>query len=371
MDIFRKTFAILLLLCITLTPVKYIDACEKDSIGDVMFYTDIAASEKMNFSLLETYERLGNSIAVSYEIEGREVLFGNLLSVINCDGLFYIPVFCDSRCVCIVKVYESAGKLSISYCDENSALLNTLKPGKYYLEKWADAIYLLSDSTSFCFESLLQKNDEKAPIYDEDDIGESADLVNLFDYLNTICIGSTKGILSKELTSVPYVANGGTYGYCWLSSAVSICRYYGSSVTLEDAHRFIHGLGHSLISCPGGSIISAYGVIHNFTGLSGNYSYDSLTSRINAANAYSSIYNDIPVYSFWSYYDSLGSFVSAHSMVICGYIFNNTSGDFTYVIMDPNYSSRQYVYSTYTASTISYTISGDVYDWEMAIYDWN
>ena len=58
-------------------------------------------------------------------------------------------------------------------------------------------------------------------------------------------------------------------------------------------------------------------------------------------------------------------------MVISGYSFNNTTGDFTYTMRDPDENSYQYIYSTYSASSVGFVYAGNTYIWEMSIYDWH
>ncbi len=360
----------LLLLCFLIAPGHFASANESPNRNEVLIYTDRSAAVEAKSIIAELSKDLTASITVSYGVQGGELLFGNLFSVLNCSNLFYMPVYYNNKCICIVKILDRTGDVVVSYCNDNCNVINALKPGEYVFINCNDDIYLASESSSYCFESKTKCAEKTLPTLDVNTLPKELECVELSECIKKYPVENTKSILSKELSTVPYIANGGTYGYCWLSSAVSVCRYYGSNVSLSDAHTFIHGLNHTLSLCPGGSIISSYGVIHNYTGLDGSYSYDSSVSRINAANAYASIYNDTPIYSSWKYYEN-GNLIDGHAMVICGYIFNNSSGSFTYVLMDPNNSSRQYLLSTYTASTISYTISNHNYNWEMAIYDWN
>ena len=85
----------------------------------------------------------------------------------------------------------------------------------------------------------------------------------------------------------------------------------------------------------------------------------TIGSNPSAGIVYTSIYNNTPVYSDWEYVDSEGT--HGHAMVICGYIFNNTTGAFTYVIMDPNESSRQYIVTTYSNTNVTYVLLDKLY----------
>ena len=145
------------------------------------------------------------------------------------------------------------------------------------------------------------------------------------------------------------------------------CYYYDyTTVTADQAHMLVHGLDHEVSQCPGGYRSQSYGIIHNYTGKTG----DNTTARRTAGNVLASINADIPVYSSWSYYSG-GVFVSGHEMVICGYSFDNSTGAFTYTLMDPNYSSRRYIVSTYSATSVYYYIGTHAYEWKGSIYDWN
>ena len=173
-----------------------------------------------------------------------------------------------------------------------------------------------------------------------------------------------RGYYSGAL-SVPYVANGGVYGYCWCSSSAAICQFYGYSTTPTDVHIIGHGTSHTLNYCPGGSPSEAYSAIHAITSKTGNVDMQGI--RNNAPNVKSSIDSGIPVYSSWGYYS--GGNRIGHAMVICGYTYHDSTGVFTYKIMDPNNTSYRYVYSTYNASSITCLVGTNTYTWEYSIYD--
>ena len=94
------------------------------------------------------------------------------------------------------------------------------------------------------------------------------------------------------------------------------------------------------------------------------------TSQCNAVKAMYEINLNKPICSEWGPVSSLTA--PGHAMVICGYVFDNSSGAFTYIFMDPDQSSRRYASSTYSASpaVVSLVVGGTAvaYTWEGSIY---
>ncbi len=132
-------------------------------------------------------------------------------------------------------------------------------------------------------------------------------------------------------------------------------------ISLDNAHN--GHCGQNVYNCAGGSISDAYNVIYYATMKTGNIQYTN-----NAATLMPSIMNNVPV--FMELVNASNG--TGHAAVASGYYFDNTNGQFTYVICDSNSSS--YVYQTvpYTDASFTYTPSAGVsYSWVGGIYGWH
>lgn len=335
----------------------------------VFFYSDNIPSDVCE-CFADNIGDIAQSMTVSLSKLSATIEFGNIISVVGTDKLFLTPIYCDNQLEYLLYINISEYGFSVGYSASECKELEELDDGIYCFYSDETGLYVLGDNEKITI--VQNKLQESMVSMDSFDVSELA-IVDFKGKVHNENVdeNSTKSVLSKELSTVKRVANG-TPGYCWLSSAVAVCQYYGSNVTMSTAHTYAHGLGHVYTQCTGGGTLSdIYNVIHSATGKTGVKVYYSSTTRINAANELQSINNNIPVATLWMHYDSSGTAISGHSMVFTGYQFNNTTGAFTYIIMDPNQTSRYYMVSTYSASTPGYVINGDTYYWRHAIYDWN
>jgi hypothetical protein len=208
-----------------------------------------------------------------------------------------------------------------------------------------------------------QGNYVQKPTFDKVDISllETVELAEINDYI-TLPI-STRGITSKSL-SIPYVANGGKYGYCWLSAPASLILYYGRSVDLINAHTTMHSYAHTRYDCPGGSLQESYGVLNIYGGVTGTVVGATRTW----GQVMDSINNSSPLITGWGRYVN-NVRTAGHAMVICGYSFNDSALAITYTIRDSNSASYTYITTPISATTVYYVIGGFSYKWDCTIYD--
>lgn len=157
-----------------------------------------------------------------------------------------------------------------------------------------------------------------------------------------------------------------------MCAAATICRYYGTSINIDTAHGNLttsqHNV-HTLAACPGGNGLEACQVIYTYTGKNGTSYENSLSAS--ATMLYFG--GTTPIYTGWFHYNNAQPVFPGHAMVLCGYIFDTVSLDFTYEFRDsdPYDQSEVYIISTFNASTVSYYSLGESYVWHLSIYNWN
>ncbi len=374
---FKKIFSVIsLIFALVFGMLTNFSSSAKED-KSVIFYVE----ETTRYSLAENY--LFNNIygllaSIEYNnlVKSEDYYLGKLISVNGTDNVFFAPIFdSNNNCIVLVKVFcdNLSNSFSISFSDSKIDIFNNLETGKYYLSLGNDCIYLIGNNICELLDgenntNVLNKSSictlQKSRDYSE------INILSEFLFENHNSNHQNRSIISSSL-SVPFVSNGGgggIYGYCWCSSSAALCKYFGySSTTADNVHILIHGLSHPLVNCTGGSPNDAYNAIHNITSKTATVCGKNI--RNDAANAMSSINIGVPIYSSWGYYDA-NNVRTGHAMVICGYTFDNSNGAFTYKIMDPNKSTYQYAYSSYSATSVNYLIGSHYYTWESSIYDW-
>lgn len=310
-------------------------------------------------------EDISGILASVLNVHSGKLSFGRPITVYGCEGYYYIPVFVQEECRLMISYLETESeKGAISFFDNGCKELNALESGLYCFRSCSDGIYLIGENTSFrieknCYPSAM---DYMKP---EGALSDNMIPFSGIAFEKNMEEGALRGVVSKELTTVPYVSNS-TGNKCWLSIAVSVAQYYGSSVTCASGHGYAHP-NHSYPACPSGTLDDSKNVILGATSFT---SGTVTTSQCNAAKAMYEINLNKPICSAWGPVSSLTA--PGYAMVICGYVFDNSSGAFTYIFMDPDRSSRRYASSTYSASpaVVSLVVGGTAvaYKWEGAIY---
>lgn len=326
--------------------------------GKCLFYTEEIPTE-INTYLEESAETLAESMIVSLGLSEATIEFGHVISVFGTDSLYYVPVFIGQEIVYLLSVDTQGGTITACYGKWDCLGLDLLTEGKYYLYSDEDGVYLIGERQSRVLYRFGQS--DAIPKYNPQLVSNCAAVdVNGRVIQNRVSGNSTKSILSKELSAVPGVGN--VRYTCWAACAASICQYYGNStVTGNYAHTYAHGTTHTRQNCPGATLAVSYSVIHNLTGKIGTYN-DS--TRLNAANVMAAINQSKPVVAGWHPVYGIG-----HEMIFTGYQFNNTTGAFTYTMMDPDstsVSNRVYLTATYSSATPNYHGK----EWTEAYYDW-
>lgn len=310
-------------------------------------------------------EDISGILASILNVHSGKLSFGRPITVYGCEGYYYIPVFVQEECRLIISYLETEdGKGVISFFDTGCKELNALEPGLYCFQSCSEGVYLIGGTTKFRVERSCYANtmDYMKPE------GVPSGKKILFSggtFEKDIEDETLRGVVSKELATVPYVSNA-TGTICWLSVAVSVAQYYGSSVTCASGHAYAHS-DHAYLACSSGTLDDSKNVILGAT----TFTSGTVTaSQCNAAKAMYEINLNKPICSAWGPVSSPTA--PGHAMVICGYIFDNTSGVFTYIFMDPDQSSRRYASASYSASpaVVSLVIGGIAvaYQWEWAIY---
>lgn len=351
---------------IAFIPCMSVSAKKLENKNTAFFYSNEIGEEEKGFLNSRITDIVNNIVFLDPSMEKSVFEMGTPIEVVNDKGCYYIPLYIDNKCrYLIVLCRTEDGRCYISYCESKSDIFNSLLPGKYYLMLYDNEVFLVGDNG--ITDRLSDKIDEECyPVFSQRDV------TGYFLHEITKELIKTdfqsRGILSKTI-SVPYYANGGQYGYCWLCSALCITKTLDPTFTtgLVNAHSYIHGLSHTLYDCPSGTRTDAYNVISFYTNMTGN----DVTYNLDAAHAMASINSDIPIYMSLRRPLPDGT-TAGHASVICGYIFNNTDGQFTYVICDPNYSSYKYQITNYSDNPVYYSPSSTrTYEWTGAIYGWH
>jgi len=326
----------------------------------VYFFTELPSNE-IREKIEAYYQTVADGIATVEGYDNISLDFGEMLRVYGNNQVYYIPVFVDSNCVYVIKATVNGDEVGLNYGVSITNILNELENGFYYFEEKEDVIYLVGDRTTYVLENFAHKIESK-PIFDNSKALNTG--ISLCQKSKSIKVSlSSKSVLYKELTNLPYIqnyGNGNGGGCCWLSSAYSVCKYYGTNAYMADEHHAVPGHGnHSVLYCPGGTLSDSLTVLNNCIHKTASNTTNNQTPSL----AYSQIYNDLPVITSWTSTSGSGSI--GHAMVICGYIFDNGSSAFTYIIMDPDVSTRVYIPTTYNTSGLMY----GSYSWVGSLYN--
>lgn len=329
-----------------------------------IYFQTCEVTEEQQSYFEENIHGLAQSIAISLNVTSERLSIGRFYPVRGVDGMYYIPVFGDNECVCVVTyVYQDDIGL-LSFSEDMADCINNLECGTYYFEKMNNSIFIVGTSTLYEVESLEFNENDELPVYY---LEEDSCVTNIWEGLRDIEINARVRAVSSRSLDVPFYANGGTYGYCWLSCSAAIIDYYGYATSpLSNLHSYVH-TGHSLDDCPGGTILDARNVICCYAAKYGM----AVDIRITPGTVQTQINAGKPVYSVWSYYNNNGVRESGHAMVIVGYTYVDNTGSFTYKIMDPNKSEYVFIYSNSTASEVTYVISGKTYVWDSTLYNFS
>ncbi|MCR4598474.1 MAG: hypothetical protein K5678_05510 [Acetatifactor sp.] len=364
----KSTLKVLSLLICTLIIVLIAKNTIASEKRIVCFYT--GENSYVNNYLQNRINDIAHGIVMIEKQTKGDVTFGQPLEVLDSDSVYLVPIFMEDDCkyILTISVLHNNEVVS-SFSEAGSEIINGLSDGRYYLQQSEGKIYIVGEEGSCLFGMETEDSSrEDYPIFDNNLIN-GMETTNIRDYNEKVIVSTSemRSIMSKELSAVPYNQNyggantsGEIFGCCWLSCAKSISEYYGATnfvwATIHDAiHDYWDGDGvfhhHLFYSCTGGTVADALMAID--LGSSKEPSYTHM--GVSAPNTYTSIYNDIPIFAAW--HDTDPDVVGGHATVITGYIFDNTTGSFTYSMMDPTCSSRVYVPSSYSATSLTYTAS--------------
>jgi len=339
-------------------------AFEQDKLDEGVWFYSYEMTEEERSRVENNLQSVVDTI-VFFENEGFIFEYGTPISVDSSSDSFLLPLYVDGECKYLVSVTEMGEEYCISFFEDGAKIFDSLENGQYYIITIDDDLYIVDISGK----QIKLHDGEEWFLINRNNIEEMSGISRIRIRKTVLPYNDgAKSLIGKTLEVTP-IANGGQYGYCWLSSALCITKYFepSISVSLTTAHNYIHGNSHPLYYCNSGNRSAAKTVIEHYTGMN----CTNTTSRCNAANALTSIQSGIPVYMSLSRTDSSGNTIG-HACVICGYTLNNTTGVFTYVIMDPNYGSYKYQTSTYSATNVVYSpVSNKIYNWVGALYDWN
>jgi len=314
----------------------------------------------------ELFHSMSNALLNICYVEGEDDILLDVsdpVRIINSNGYLAL-VYLNGECEYLLQILIDNGEYLITYGKDYAKELSSLHDAECYCIELDNSTYVVgNDGTvydlsgenridSICFEEEIVRGITCEPIKK-----------------NRVPFGeSTKGLVGKTLTVSNVIINNGNY--CWLCSSLSMCRYYGSSVSTTTAHNYVHS-SHSYTACTGGTKSDIYNLISHYTGKSAQWASSGTSMQCDAAHTLTSIQSNIPILAWMSRVDSSGVRRN-HTVIIKGYTLNNTTGEFTYEIVDPNYTYTKYQTSTYSAATMKYQqTSGRQYTWEDCLYGWN
>ncbi len=361
----KKTFLILFLLIILCgyKPLTTAYATEKKT-HDIYFFTTL--NNNANQFLIQNYNSIINSCTLTSSINS-QINLGYPISIRSVENYYYVPIINNNKCIGIITLYQSNSGYSYYYQVGFSNLLNTLTSGQYYFEKDNSSIYLISSNSKYLIESYNKTVSYQCEANYTNQINLIEDEIQLDIFQNILTTGysnnNNRSVTSNQL-NIPYYANGGYYGYCWLCCAASVCSYYGTNINLETAHSFVHGTSHTLHYCQGGYLTDVNQIVTYYTG-----KVATITNSKRAPSYVMLLINsEKPLVTSWGNYSNITR--KGHEMIISGYIYDNYTNIFTYIIRDPNTSNYIYLPFSYNASAITYSISGDIYTWEATLDGW-
>ena len=342
----------------------------------VSFYT--VENSYVNDYLRDKINDIANGIVLIEKQTRGDIAFGCPMKVLNSDGMFLVPIFMSGDCKYLLTVTVlNDDEVVSSFCSAGSEIINGLSEGRYYLLQSDGNIYVVSENGTYLFGAETEDaSRENYPVFDENLIND-IETVNIRDYYDIITVSTTgmRSLMSKELSKVPYNQNYGDaiHGCCWLSCAKSISEYYGAtnlefSALHDPVHDYWDGNGvfqhHPFYGCTGGSLTDMLMAID--LGSSKEPSYVNM--GVSASSTLTSINNDIPILALWQ---ETGT-NSGHATVVTGYMYDNATGSFIYGMMDPNYQSRVYVLSSYSATSLTYTYVYTIQNQQiMKVFSWD
>lgn len=361
------------------------------------FYTARFTPELKQF-IQDSYKTIAPVIAndlLDLGVFLTEISVGTPVSIDNTDGFFYVPLLHNGAVVYVICVGATGNPnspYSLAYGKLFADELNML-PGNeiYRVVNFEEDVYAVSQNVR----KLLMKGPgvsegehthedigitESESLQNESAAKETASLngvdtdvyevVSLESITDTIMIPRQSRVLNEKVVSVPYVANGGAYGYCWLSASLSIVNYFRkTSYTAADSfHNQAGHSGHTLYYCPIGyledckTLLSAYSIT----------SSTPINSYMTPSSVMSYLDSNSPILVNHAYYNAKNE-RSGHAFVLCGYSYDTYDNTrITYVYTDSN-SSTKVAVTYYSASGISsltkynYNISGNNYVWEWSV----
>lgn len=360
-----------------------------DEKSGKLFYTT-RFSPEMNQFLQDSYPTIARVIANESLGQGElmtQLSVGTPVSIDINDNFFYIPLLHDSSVVyilCIGETGDSNSPYSLTYGNLFADKLNALPTNEIYRIISSDndiyavskneCILLMHGPADECKDTDGDYYSTEAgalgafAFFDE----EVLEVVNLETAIDTITIPKQSRALNEKVLSVPYVANGGKYGYCWLSATISIINYYRKTSYTPDETLHLQAGGshlyHMLYDCPVGYLYDSREILLNpwyyIASDAPFYTY------LSPSQVMAYIDSNTPVMVQHGYYNVNNTRESGHQFVLCGYSYDTYDiTRITYVYVDSNSSSRVAV-TYYSASGISslatynYNISGKPYKWD-------
>lgn len=334
---FKKVFT---LFACTILFLQNIICLGKESTNQIIICGK-QANDEVKTVLLKNQAEMVNVIR-NIEDKNAEVMVGDIIGIIGEEEGYVAPIYVGGKLEFFAYITKNSGQYSFAF--SKNLVSEALKI------KGESCFFIDSDNK-------LNIREVKEDAYDS-----KIDIIN--DNRTTIPYAYSSGSTINKTLDVVIISNTAAtgYGYCWLASALSICRFYGSATSIYTAHTRQHGSGHLLGLCPGGTINDAWHVINDDVNKSGSIFY----SNNNAAKVIPSINDNKPIYM------ELRNGNIGHAAVICGYSMNTSNGQFTYVIADSNYSNYIYQIVQYSDSTFTYTPAAGVsYNWYSRMCEWN
>jgi len=311
------------------------------------------------------------------------ISFGKPISIRNSEGGYYIPVFNDGMCIEIINMgIDEYGNIAMNMSRSFAKEINDLKNGLYYFEYDSDLditclkgnnLRILVESNAFCgFEYMdtIEENVISRQCEDEYDFYDNISYT--YSRYNAEHMNNNRYAYEECLTISPRFQNGGDPGYCWVCCACEISTYYqASSVGLVQAHNYAHGSvldpgGHVLYYCPGGNFDDINAIVESYTGLEGDQNLNPLL----ATGTMNSIMQGKPIVGSW-FYGYGTSVQEGHSMVIVGFSYDVSTGEFDYYIHDSNISSNNVVIvSDIDDMSVGYYMNSKWFYWRESLYNW-
>lgn len=337
MNNLKKVFAFFACIILCLQSIK----CLGSESTNPLIICGKKASDEVKAVLLKNQTEMINIIR-NNDNRNADVTVGDVIGIISEKEGYVAPVYVDGNLEYFAYITKNSGQYSFTFTKNLvDEALNIKKSSCFFID--SDSRLSIKEFKEETCESQIDIRNKST---------------------KTISYAYSSGSTINKTLNVPIIRNIAAtgYGYCWLASALSICRFYGSGTSIYTAHARQHGTEHLLGLCPGGTANDAWHVIYDDVNKTGNIYY----SNNNAPKVIPSINDNQPIFM------ELRNGNIGHAAVICGYYLNTSNGQFTYVIADSNYDNYIYQIVQYSDSTFTYTpAAGISYNWYSRICEWH